>query len=813
MSFDAIFEAVQEAALPAIFSKGVALARTKAVILDGVDGGEARLRIYSPGAAVSPRITLWFEEGDWHCDCGTRQDPCHHVTAAVAALKNDWVVKDADVGTAGAVVRVGYVFTSKDNELHFERRLHCPGLDRLLTESLVALAGGVQTGRVQLPASLSAAREDYAVDHALRGHVHGAVKPMTVVALFSALRDINGITLDGAPVSVTDRTNGGAYLLRGDPQRGWVIDQASTAASAAADRIYENGVVLSEGVLRPTDNTTMAAENILAPWRASRGWRVPAVAGEKLLFEVLPQLRQLASVDVTGARLPPVVEAAPRVALTLLRQGERAVLRGRMEYVDAVTGAPLPEGTVFQRREGRERELAQDLRSDWNLSIGDFREISDGDLAQGAAKLARWDARDEQGQPLRLRVEAVNGALKLTWGSRSGGTSVPQLTLSPDAEWFARHGERLSVLLAARGGNRKLAAAHLPELLAMASEEEAHGAFDRKSAELRDRLLGREAPARVDLPVAVTAALRTYQRQGVAWLRYLGDLGLGALLADDMGLGKTLQALCAMEGRTLVVAPTSVLGTWADQARTFRPDLRVHVHHGPTRRLDTGADITVTSYGVLRLEASAFAAAGFDTVVLDEAQNIRNAQSQAAQGAYLLTSIPRRMALTGTPLENRPEDLWGIFRFLNPGLLGDMGAFREEADRQPLATRARMKPFLLRRLKSQVATDLPPKTETIVHCQLGEGERAAYEVVLAAARRDLAEDTGHSAFNVLEKLLRVRQACCHGALVPGASPDAFTMPSAKTEALLERLTPWWRRATALWFSPSGLHFWISSKGS
>src|SRR5262249_16946356 len=151
------------------------------------------------------------------------------------------------------------------------------------------------------------------------------------------------------------------------------------------------------------------------------------------------------------------------------------------------------------------------------------------------------------------------------------------------------------------------------------------------------------------LPKDLTAELRPYQRRGIDWLCFLRDAELGAVLADDMGLGKTLQALCAVKGRTLVVCPRSVVHNWADEIAKFRPSLRVCTYHGPKRTFDSRADITLTTYAVLRLDSEALAAQSWDTVVLDEAQNIKNAQSQSARAAYDLPAV-FRIALSGTPV-------------------------------------------------------------------------------------------------------------------------------------------------------------------
>src|SRR6185369_3693275 len=167
---------------------------------------------------------------------------------------------------------------------------------------------------------------------------------------------------------------------------------------------------------------------------------------------------------------------------------------------------------------------------------------------------------------------------------------------------------------------------------------------------------GFESLPEVVLPKDLTANLRVYQKVGVDWLCFLRDAGLGAVLADDMGLGKTLQTLCAVSGRTLIVCPKSVLHNWEAEAKRFRPGLKLAIYQGPRRELDKNADLTITTYAILRLDAERLAAETWDTVVLDEAQAIKNPDSQVSRAAYSLkANFP--VALSGTPLENRLEEL------------------------------------------------------------------------------------------------------------------------------------------------------------
>jgi SNF2 family DNA or RNA helicase len=392
----------------------------------------------------------------------------------------------------------------------------------------------------------------------------------------------------------------------------------------------------------------------------------------------------------------------------------------------------------------------------------------------------------------RNGIEVDPRAVLRAWQDGQGMVPLDGGGFAPlPADWLSRHGHRLADLLAARREDRTVPTASLPTLGAFCADL---GLPPPPSlARLEPLLAGFERIPQTTLPQDLTAELRPYQRRGIDWLCFLRDAELGAVLADDMGLGKTLQALCAVQGRTLVVCPRSVVHNWADEIAKFRPSLRVCTYHGPKRTLDPRADITLTTYAVLRLDSEALAAQTWNTVVLDEAQNIKNAQSQSARAAYDLPAI-FRIALSGTPVENRLDELWSLFHFANRGLLGGPSEFQERYA-EPISRgdrsagdrlRAKIRPFLLRRMKREVAPELPPRTEAVLYCELDERERGVYDAVRAATRKEIVEklDQGGSVLAALEALLRLRQAACHSALLPGQEAES----SSKVEQLVEALS-------------------------
>ncbi len=327
--------------------------------------------------------------------------------------------------------------------------------------------------------------------------------------------------------------------------------------------------------------------------------------------------------------------------------------------------------------------------------------------------------------------------------------------------------------------------------------------MDVKARRLLNELQGDFGIPAVRAPSGIRGRLRHYQVSGLAWLWFLHRHGLSGILADDMGLGKTLQALALVlktkdeEGHrpSLVIAPTSVLTNWEREVERFTPDLRRAVWHGQARhaRHDdlSKVDLVFTSYALVRRDLEALSKINWRYVILDEAQNIKNADSATAQACKSLPS-DQRLALTGTPLENRLGELWSIFDFLMPGFLGAVEDFAERYE-VPIQVRGeseildrlrrRIHPFMLRRLKDEVAKELPPKTEIVAYCEMEPGQAALYREVLEQGRRTVFETIekvgfARSRISILAALTRLRQVCCDPRLLK-LPPGTLLPPSAK----------------------------------
>lgn len=289
--------------------------------------------------------------------------------------------------------------------------------------------------------------------------------------------------------------------------------------------------------------------------------------------------------------------------------------------------------------------------------------------------------------------------------------------------------------------------------------------------------------------------LRPYQQDGLNWLNFLYEYGFHGILADDMGLGKTVQVLAFLSqikltGPVLIVLPTTLIFNWKKEIEQFLPSMNVTVHHGPDRGdVVNEPGIILTSYGTLRQDLFQFVKIDFQCVILDEAQTIKNSRTQAAQAVFSLRA-QFRLSITGTPIENHLGEIWSQFRFLIPDLLGDETAFASEiqagsADSRYLQRiKRKIKPFLLRRRKEEVAKDLPERIEQVVWVEMEEEQRRTYEDFLAGVKGNLIKKVNLDGMakhrmEILEAILRLRQICCHPWLVSAQSP------SAKMEALLQ----------------------------
>ena len=462
---------------------------------------------------------------------------------------------------------------------------------------------------------------------------------------------------------------------------------------------------------------------------------------------------------------------------------------------------------------------------------GAFGFVADGDaadrfLAQVIPNLQGWEIRGQErlhrGRPptdivTTAKVVAHDDYLELEIEALVDGRLVPIKELLKNAargqnvmvfkdglrarindEWLNRY-RTLSEFGGLKEHNGKVRVPrHAAAMAVSLAEAGGKMELDTDTLDLASLAKGGASIPHVELPKGLNATLREYQHAGFDWMVFLSNRGLGGVLADDMGLGKTVQSITFVlhrhredPGVHLVVAPRSVVDNWVDECKKFCPDVPVHTHLGLDRVKSTERlpkkGLLLTSYNILQRDIKLLSSIEYSTVILDEAHVIRNPEAKTTRAALKLAAR-RRMCLSGTPVQNCAEDLWPIFHFLMPGFLGRRKTLKETLQDDPEAInrlRDRVAPFVLRRIKSEVATELPPKTEILLHAQMSDDQERFYRELLEKERvgvMDLLGSKGleRSRVSILAAITRLRQAACAPALIGAPEID-----SAKVELFMD----------------------------
>jgi SNF2 family DNA or RNA helicase len=510
-----------------------------------------------------------------------------------------------------------------------------------------------------------------------------------------------------------------------------------------------------------------------------------------------PQERLLAGLGRASRLFPPLEAslhgARPEVATLTTEQAYNFVREGALLLQAGGFGVLVPGLDTKLGLRVRLKGRPQSKKSQTHLGVLSFGQMIEFDwqvaLGDQTVTRAEFEALARLKEPLvqvrgrwvELRPELVEQALALFDKQGAGRLALPdalKLALAPNGQFGVP-----------------------------ITEVTAEGWVDELLRDLRDGPRRAEVPE----PPGFLGRLRPYQKIGVGWLAALRRYGLGACLADDMGLGKTIQLIALLlhhraagaGAPTLLICPTSVVGNWRRELTHFAPELRVLVHHGAGRSKETFAadvtahDVVISTYPLLHRDAPELTAVEWENVVLDEAQNIKNPSTRAAQAARRL-SARWRAALTGTPVENRLTELWSIFQFLNPGYLGSENEFRQRFARPIERTgdgtattqlKALVAPFILRRLKTDrsIIADLPEKNEMKVYSTLTREQATLYEAVLQEALKKVEESEGINRRGaVLAMITKLKQICDHPVLFlhdGSALPDR----SGKLERLGEML--------------------------
>jgi superfamily II DNA or RNA helicase len=853
VSHEALLEAVREACPRGLWSQGVTLAREGAVTRERGDGGEIVLRVAARGTAIAPTVVLYPGDGEWDCDCGGRAGACAHVAAAVIAISQDQLdaapaaeLRYRFERARGRLALRRTVLTPGQPERDLLSSLMSIASGRARAPAMTGLRP--TQADLEIDRMLNgAARSVIATE--LAGPLLSALAGCDRITL-----DGQPVAASGEPIlprgALTDHADGVRLAVVADPVvdeiagdgvalcRGVLHPLGHTQVAGARwealplIRDYapeELGELVTQMLpaLRRDVEIEVRSRRLPSATRVARPRILLDVSGDGQRISVLPTLVYgdpvLARIDgdrMVQLRPPaPVRDRSAESDLTTRLRDELNMVPGRRVTATGGEARALVERVrAYQRGDDPDR-IADTIHE---VALAPHLIVRDTGQDEGAAPGAEFELWFETSEPVRGEVRRASAAAVIAaWQNGldllplDGGGWAPL-----PADFLARHGQRVLSLLAARGEGGQVGGVSIPSLARLC---DAMAVPRPRAAGRLAALLDEEGriPA-ATLPAGFTGELRHYQEAGVDWLCFLRAAGFGAVLADDMGLGKTVQALAALDvgersarsripssvgknpdersrpansrlgRRALIVCPTSVLHNWAAEIARFRPDLSVSLHHGPRRQLDPAADVVLTSYALLRSDRDELAAETWRTVVLDEAQAIKNPDSLSAQSAFSLRA-DFRLALSGTPVENRLDELWSVCHFTNPGLLGERADFARRiaspiaAGRPDAAAHLRdlIRPFVLRRLKREVAPELPPRTESVLPVELAAEERALYDAVRAASRADLvarlAEGAGVMA--ALEALLRLRQAACHAGLLPGQSADT----SSKLVCLLEAL--------------------------
>jgi len=821
--FRDITRALRKAAPAAVWRLGERAQESGKVALVSADSDNGEyLFAVTMAAGTSQRVYLWPEDGEWECDCDAPAKACVHAAASLAALRSGVEL-----------------LAEAEPEPHLVMQLRREG--RWLDLQLAIRRGeGLEPCPAVPPANLVDSDELRRLLLLRRDGAGKRVPARHYRTLLSALLQAVEVSLDGTTIgiskvplhrlAVVDRVGSGYRIALHNPD------------DVELEFEGDPTLVLAGGVLRPRGDgklTELQLHQLREPLlfhphelpRLTAEW-IPSLqrAVQVVRRDGIPQ-DQVGGLDV-------LLELQPRAGLL---EASARIVYGDPPVAELRGEELLPLGGVRalppRDRKAELRALAR-LREQLAMRPGQRLRLEAADAARfvrdrlpqfsgtiiGAEHTRRFEVAT---QPLQPQVQWQDGRVAMSFHGDCGEASAERVldawrqgeSLVPlrggkfaalPHSWLEEHGHLLELLATAGeggGGGRHLAVV-AAEICQSLQERLPEGL-----QHLADILREEGDVPQLEPPAGLRATLRPYQLRGWSWLQFLGEQEMGAVLADDMGLGKTVQALATLvaergSGPSLVVAPTSVLRNWQAEAERFTPGLRVTLLHGSNRQarlkqLRRGdADLAITSYAILRRDIEELQEIPFRTVILDEAQAIKNPDSQTARAARRLQA-QRRIALTGTPLENRVSELWSLMEFLNPGFFGARQRFEErlagpaaQGEARAIETiRKRIAPFMLRRLKEEVAPDLPARTETVLHCPLSEDQQLHYEAVRQAAIAGLKQPPGETQgggrmknrrMQVLAALTRLRQAACHPALLPGGSPDA---DSAKLDRLLELLPP------------------------
>jgi superfamily II DNA or RNA helicase len=738
---------LQKKCLPGVWSKGAHTAKTEGFVqVDAKTDQQISLRVRSVGRPNAQEVELWPPDQDYSCDCSEKTDPCSHVAAAIIYLVHYQSAPKTHLENI-ETHKLTYHFLRTPEGLKLERKLNGENFNEPITQ--------LEYTRLNLT------QDDYALDRVIQAVGKQAPTRLQMRTIFKNLSGKRNVYLEQEPIHIRPDFQSEILHIRSE-NNGYRVKLSN---SNFADEKFPNGVIRRGNELFCAEwfQFNETDERILK----STGKLYPPEKASDLIHRLIPQWRKMATVEILSDSL---LHSNDKPSLILHRKGRDD---GKLEVRLELSGTLDP--AVIKRYEN-------EVRQNFSLPLNQTFVLSGTDAFYFLNRSFPFPCIDQNLEPFQrlpplephLKVESTSASWffktsdsvvdgKAVFSAyRNNESIVPifsgqkQIGFSElPTEWLKKFAQKFENLENERS-------ATLPMISVLKSLE----AISPDEIEFHDETLKKllfEPISEIQWkpPIELKAELRPYQVRGASWIHKMNSKGLGVFLADDMGLGKTVQAIAALKTPALIICPASLVFQWKTEIARFRPDWRLD------------EDITITTYGKARTQIETLKQKNYETLILDESHTIKNADSLTAQAIFQLKA-PRRIALTGTPIENRLSDLQSQFRFLNPELANcsfSLSAYR---------------PFILRRMKSEVAQELPPKTETVISIELSPEERKVYNSLYALTQKEVLGrlDQKQGVFQILEALLRLREAATDWGLLPGYENAPR---SSKIEALLEHL--------------------------
>ncbi|HMO16985.1 MAG TPA: DEAD/DEAH box helicase [Oligoflexia bacterium] len=828
-----------------IWSRAVSEARTAEFAFEN-RGKEifVILRLSREKRAV--RTSFSLEDNIYSTNCSCENDPCIHLLVASIKGNSDWNSSYCSVNeiyTHGTAPQLEYHLYKAESDILIKRYIVQPDGSRApFSDSLVEYVGGISSGRIKSEMPLVSS-EDYAVDQALGRLKKGLIEKGFRSRALKALSVLSSVYYEDIKVNVNEssecyslishikndqvvispaKSKGETLYLNGYKLLWW--DEVDNNASS----IIENGRNISFEELADflvNEIPYLAKYGIIINPPDENGW--PRIMELPVLLKF--SIREIEEGFSVSPRIiygdPPVAELTDQgffqISRTIVPKRDSAKERSHLLLIKRLLGLFSGNTKLFS---GHQALLAAEKL--YQSSLKGECSLTGDSLDNFLVSLLLEPCLEESDEGIKLKFN-ISGQDSLR--SEAGALIDQEITNSINLQDLSDSFDRGEVFFEIKKGTW----ARLPEQFLKESAQFRSSGFGiewgiseglkgesnsrsskPKSAKfIRDRddfftalkfapFLGEkgvlavhnhlerasstsDSSVKYQLPENIT--LRSYQKEGIAWLGGLSRIpGAGALLADDMGLGKTLQAILSLQFPALIIVPTSLISQWESEVRRFYPEVKLNLFHGSSRKCSDEADITITTYGLIRSDVEELKDINFSTIVVDEAQNIKNPESQAHIAVCELRGN-FKICLTGTPVENSATDLWSLFRFIMPGLLPPLGKFGEilQKENGPLVIKKILSPFIKRREKDEVLTELPPRTEVVIPCVMSENQSKLYDQLKSNARESADQylEKSGDMMGFFELLLRLRQICVDPALAGADSKGE----AVKIDTLLELL--------------------------